>query len=247
MWKGKKVSVVFSTYNEKETIRDCIDRFFKTGFVDEVVAVDNNAISGTKQEILKTKAKYVHEPKQGIGFGYQRSLREATGDIIITTEVDGTYAPEDVIKLLAYSDDFEAVFGTRTTSIMIGKGANMGFAMKWANWFYAKIIEVLFGTANLTDVGCIYRLTSRKALDKLKDLKMDGRNSYNVDFMLHLIRNRIRFIEAPVNFLKRTGQSHGASNYWKATKVALGMMKFIIKHRLNFIKTGKKAKRIKPL
>ena len=184
--------------------------------------------------------------KIGIGFGYQRALREATGDIIIATEIDGTYVPEDVFKLLAYSDDFDAVFGTRTTAIMIGKGSNMGFAMKWSNWLFAKIIEILFGTVNLTDVGCLYRLTNRKTLDKLKDIRMDGRNSYAVDFMLHLIRNDIRFIEAPVNFLKRVGQSHGAANYWKAAKVALGMMRFIIKHRLNMIKTGRNAKRIIP-
>ena len=98
MWKGKKVSVVFSTYNEKKTIRKCIEGFFDTGLVDEVIAVDNNAIKGTKEEIKKTKAKYFHEPKQGIGAGYLRALNEATGDIIITTEVDGTYLPRDVIK-----------------------------------------------------------------------------------------------------------------------------------------------------
>ena len=237
MWQGKKVSVVFSTYNEKDTIRKCINEFFKTGVVDEVVAVDNNAVKGTKEEILKTKARYVHEPKQGIGYGYMRALREATGDIIITTEVDGTYVPRDVLKLLAYSEDFPVVCGTRTTSIMIGEGANMGFLMKWANWAYAKIIEVLFNTNNLTDVGCIYRLMNRKALDKIKNIEMDGKFSFNVDWMLYIIRNNLSFIEAPVHFKKRVGESFGASNYYKASKVAIGMMGVILKHRFNSIKS----------
>ncbi len=69
MWKGKKVSVVFSTYNEKESIRECIDDLFDTGYVDEVIAVDNNAVKGTKEEILKTKARYFHESRQGFGLG----------------------------------------------------------------------------------------------------------------------------------------------------------------------------------
>ena len=65
MWKNQKVSVAFSTYNEKDSIRKCIEECFKTGYVDEVIAVDNNAAKGTKEEILKTKAKYFLEEKQG--------------------------------------------------------------------------------------------------------------------------------------------------------------------------------------
>jgi glycosyltransferase involved in cell wall biosynthesis len=237
MWKGKKVSVVFSTYNEKETIRQQIEAFFETKVVDEVIVVDNNAIRGTREEVLKTKAKYFHEPRQGIGWGFQRALKEATGDLIITTEVDGTYVPRDIFKFLAYSEDFEVVLGTRTTSIMIGKGANMGFAMKWANWGFAKILEVLFGTSNLTDVGCIYRLITRRVYNKIKNSPMHKKNSYNIDFLLHIIRSRIPFIEIPVNFKKRVGQSHGAANTWKAFKVAVGMALVIVKHRFNIKKS----------
>ena len=236
MWNGKKVSVVFSTYNEKDTIRECINKFFATGVVDEVIAVDNNAKKGTREEIFKTKAKYFHEPKQGIGNGYQRAMREATGDLIITTEVDGTYEPRDVLKLLAYSDDFELVCGTRTTSIMIGEGANMGFSMKWANWIYAKMIEVLFGTNNITDVGCLYRLMSRKALNKVKNIPMDGKNSFNVDWMIYMIRKKVHFIEVPVNFKRRVGESMGAGNFWKTARVALEMAVVITKHRFNLIR-----------
>src|SRR3989338_9928394 len=124
MWKKQKVSVVFSTYNEKDSVRKCINDLFKTKYVDEVVAVDNNATTGTKEEILKTKAKYFLEPRQGFGWGYRRALHESTGDLIIMIEPDGTFAPNDVMKFLAYSDNFDVVFGTRTTSIMIGDGAN---------------------------------------------------------------------------------------------------------------------------
>jgi len=236
MWNGKKVSLVFSTYNEKDTIRQVIEDAFATGVVDEVIAVDNNAIKGTKEEILKTKAKYVHEPRQGIGNGYQRALREATGDLIITIEPDGTYESKDVLKLLAYSDDFPVVVGTRTTSIMIGEGANMGFAMKWANWAFAKTMEVLWNTTTLTDVGCLYRLMNRKAYEKIKNYKIDGKNSYTVDWMLHLIRNRVPFMELPVKFKARVGESHGAGTTWKAAKVAMGMFLVIVRHRFNLKK-----------
>jgi len=236
MWKGKKVSAVFSTYNEKESIRKCIEDLFKTGVVDEVIAVDNNAKKGTKEEIFKTKAKYFLETKQGFGNGYQRALKEATGDLIIMTEPDGTFVANDIFKLLAYCDDFDVVFGTRTTSILIGEGANMGFFMKWGNWAVAKMIEVLFGTTTLTDVGCTLRLIKRKALKKIEKKFVITKSEFNPDMMLQVIRNNIKFIEVPINYLKRVGRSSVTGNRFVAVILGFKMIYLILKHRLGIIK-----------
>jgi len=240
MWKNKKVSVVFSTYNEKESIRECINALFDTRYVDEVIAVDNNAAKGTKEEILKTKAKYFYEPKQGFGWGYRRALYESTGDIIIMIEPDGTFDSNDVIKFLAYSDDFDVVFGTRTTSIMIGEGANMGWFLKWGNYFVAKFIEILFNTSHLSDVGCTYRLISRKVYKKIKRKFIITGNEFNPDMMLQIIRNKIKYIEIPVNYLKRVGVSSVTGRLSKVIIVGLKMMVTILKHRFNIINKKEK-------
>lgn len=238
MWKGKKVSVVFSTYRDLRTIRSCIEGLFKTKVVDEVVAVDNNAEEGTKEEIKKTRAKYFLEKRQGLGYGFRRALKEATGDIIITIEVDGTYLPRDILKLLAYSDDFDVVCGTRTASLLIREGSEMGSLTRWSNVIYAKLIEVLFNTSHLTDVGCIYRLIKRDAYEKIRRQRMDGGWAFNLDWMLHIIRKRIRFIEIPLNFLPREGQAVGAGkSKLKAAQIAIRMFLIIVKHRLNIIKS----------
>lgn len=236
MWKDKKVSVIFSTYNEKESIRKCIDDLFDTGYVDEVIAVDNNAVKGTKEEILKTKAKYVHEPKQGFGWGYRRGLYESTGDWIIMIEPDGTFVAKDILKFFAYADQFDVVFGTRTTSILIGSGANMGAVMKWANWFVAKLIEVLFDTTQLTDVGCTYRLIKRSAYEKIRKSFTIGKNEFNPDMMLQIIRHRIKFIEIPINYNERVGQSSVTGSKFKAAILAIKMTFLILKHRFGIIK-----------
>lgn len=236
MWKRNKVSVVFSTYNEKDSIREFIDGLFDTGYVDEVIAVDNNATPGTKEEILKTKAKYFLETKQGFGNGYQRALKEATGDILIMSEPDGTFLANDILKLLAYSDDFDVVFGTRTTSVLIGEGANMGFLMKWANWAYGKIVEFIFDTVQLTDVGCTYRLIKRKDYKRIKNKFVVGGSEFNLDMMLQIIRNNIKFIEIPVGYKKRVGESSVTGSKFKATIVAIKMMILIFKHKFGIIK-----------
>jgi len=236
MWKNKKVSVVFSTYNEKDSVREFIDALFKTGFVDEVIAVDNNSIEGTKKEIMKTKAKYFHEPKQGFGWGYRRALYEAKGDLIIMSEPDGTFDPNDVIKFLAYSDDFPVVFGTRTTQIMIGDGANMGWFLKWGNFAVAKIVEFMFGTNFLSDVGCTYRLINRKAYEKIKNKFIITGMEFNPDMMLQIIKNDIKFIEIPVNYLQRVGISSATGDFKKTFIIGLKMLLLIFKHRLKIIK-----------
>ena len=43
MWRGKKVAVIFPTYNEKDSIREAVLGYFATGFADEVIVVNNNA------------------------------------------------------------------------------------------------------------------------------------------------------------------------------------------------------------
>jgi len=97
MWNGRTGSVVLGTYAERASIREVVNGFFATGVVDEVLVVNNNAEPGTKEEVDKTKARQVFEPKQGYGHAYQRGLAEATGDLLVLAEPDGTFLPGDIV------------------------------------------------------------------------------------------------------------------------------------------------------
>lgn len=235
MWKGKKVSLVFSTYNEKESINESINEFFGTGYVDEIIVVNNNAAVGTDEEVKKTKAKLFHEAKQGYGYGYQRALKEATGDLIIISEPDGTFVGNDVLKMLSYSDDFDVVFGTRTSSSLIGKGANMGLFLKYGNFFIAKLIELLFNTRQLTDAGCTMRLIKRDAYETIKDNFTVGASHFGPEMMILVILSKSKFIEIPINYRKRIGESSVTGSFWKAFKLGWVMMALVLKYRVKSI------------
>src|SRR5947209_15723812 len=163
MWNGKRLSVVLMTYAERDSIREVIESFLATGVVDEVLVVDNNAQPGTREEVAKTPARLVHEPLQGYGHAIRRGLIEARGELIVLAEPDGTFLPKDITKLLVYADQCDVVFGTRTTVELIWAGANMPRPLRWGNWAVAKLIEVLFNTSHLSDVGCTYRLLRKDA------------------------------------------------------------------------------------
>jgi len=234
MWKNQTVSVVFSTYNEKDSIKQQIEDCFATGLVDEVIVVNNNAAAGTAEEVAKTRARMIYEKRQGYGYGYQAGLREAKSDIVIMSEPDGTYDHKrDTIKLLTYSDDFPIVFGTRTTQALILEGANMGFALKWGNVWVAKLIEVLFMTTELSDVGCTKRLMKRTALQKMIPYFSVGGNYFGPEIMMLAALLKIPFVEIPVHYQARIGQSRGAANFKKAFRIAFFMILLIFSYRIS--------------
>jgi glycosyltransferase involved in cell wall biosynthesis len=166
-----------------------------------------------------------------------RGLNESTGDIIVMAEADGTFQPKDIEKLLSYSDEFDAVLGTRTSRSAIYSGAFMPFPVRFANWLWAKFIEVLFNGPVLTDVGCTYKLLSREALEVVKPLfsisKGDGK--FSPELMIWLLKKDIKTIEVPVIYKQRVGQSMYTGSIWKAAKLGFRMIPLIIKYRFKKI------------
>jgi glycosyltransferase involved in cell wall biosynthesis len=232
MWREKTVSVVLMTFAERMSIRHVIDGFFETGLVDEVLVVDNNAEHGTVEEVERTDARLVSEPEQGYGHAIRRGLLEASGDLIVLAEPDGTFLPSDLTKLLAYSSECGAVFGTRTTRELIWRGANMGFFLKWGNWAVAKLIELLFNTSHLSDVGCTYRLFHRELAHELAASMRVGGSHAGPELLLLTIASRTRFVEIPVNYLPRVGTSSVTGDLLTAGRLGLQMIGLILAFRL---------------
>jgi SAM-dependent methyltransferase len=231
---------VLGTYAEKDSIREVVDGFFDTGFVDEVVVVNNNAEPGTAEEVAKTAARQVFEPKQGYGHAYRRGLAEARGDLLVLSEPDGTFLPRDLVKLLAYSDDCDAVFGTRTTREMIWTGANMGLLLKWGNWATGKLVEALFNTSHLSDVGCTYRLITRETLEAIQPHFRVGGSHFGPELMMLVITSGARVVEVPVNYLPRVGESSVTGDLGKAIRLGVHMNAYILAFRLRALRTGRR-------
>jgi len=232
MWNGKRVSVILPTFNEKDSIRESILGHFATGFVDEVIVVNNNAAPGTSDEVRGTGAIEVIEPRQGYGWACRKGLELATGDYLIISEPDGTFEPKDVIKLLAYSEDFEYVLGTRTTREFIWAGANMGLFLKWGNWAVAKWMELLFNCSILTDVGCTLRLISKDALERVKGAFSVGGSHFGPQLTLLVIASGVRFTEISVNYRPRVGTSSVTGSFRKAFALGLRMIAMITGFRV---------------
>jgi len=232
MWQSARVSVVFPTYNERDSIYEAIQEFLASGYVDEVVVVNNNAAPGTDEEVQRTTARLVHEPRQGYGWAIRRGFKEATGDLIVVAEPDGTFRGHDVVKLLSFSDDFDVVYGSRTYRQFIWTGANMGLFLRWGNWAVAKLMELLFNGTNLTDVGCTMRLIKRGALNQLEPHFRVGGSFFGPEMMLLSLMSGQAMVQIPVNYTKRVGTSSVTGNPIKAVRLGLRMIALILEYRL---------------
>ncbi len=232
MWRDQKVSVIFPTYNEKDSIREAIDDFFSCEHVDEIIVVNNNAAEGTDEEVKLTSATLVYEEEQGYGHAIWKGLQEATGDLLIIAEPDGTFSGNDVYKILAYSDDVPVVFGTRTSQQFVWEGANMGFLIKFGNWAVGKLMEFLFNTTILTDVGCSMRLLRREVYEDIRSQFTVGGSAFGPQLMLLVILNGYIFTEIPVNYKKRVGTSSVTGSLPRAILLGIEMTLMILKYRV---------------
>ena len=231
MWEGQRVSVVLMTYAERDSIRSVIHGFYETGVVDEVLVVNNNAQDGTVEEVEKTPPARCSRPRQGYGHASRRGLQEAQGDLIVLAEPDGTFLPSDIFKLLVFSEHCDAVFGTRTTRELIWHGANMEWFLRWGNWAVAKLIEALFNTSHLSDVGCSYRLFRRDLALTIAEQMQIGGNHAGPEMMLLTVTSGARFVEIPVNYLPRVGTSSATGRPLTAIAIGIRMIGLILRFR----------------
>jgi glycosyltransferase involved in cell wall biosynthesis len=232
MWHGRTVSVVLPTYNERDSIRRSIEDILALGVVDEVLVINNNAAAGTSEEVAQTPAREIHEVLQGYGHAIRRGFQEAAGDLIVVSEPDGTFLGRDILKLLAYADDFDVVYGSRTARMFIWRGANMGLFLRWGNWAVAKLMEFLFNATNLTDVGCTMRLIHRQALREIEPQMTIGGSAFGPEMMILTLLQGQKVIQIPVNYLPRVGESSVTGDVRTAFWLGVAMIGLVLRYRL---------------
>ena len=241
------ICMVIPAYNEELSIEKVVRDFINQEFIDDVIVIDNHSTDNTADIAEKCGAKVVRRQKNfGLGHSFATGLIEGLktkANIIATTEADGTYNAYDIEKFIPYLDNSDMVIGSRKVQILTERGNQNRIMYVWGNYFLAKLIQLKYfsahhlGIANLSDVGCVYRLTRREALEKIKDELIDPKTEDakgGIAFALHLtmlsIENDLKFVEIPVTYNKRIGESKMMTNKTMVgIKVGLKFLGFILK------------------
>jgi glycosyltransferase involved in cell wall biosynthesis len=93
MYKGRRVSLVLPTYNEKDSIRKVIQDFEELRVVDEILVINNNAAEGTSEEVRHTS------DLSDVGCTYRLIRREALVEMLPTFRVRSNFfGPEMMVR-----------------------------------------------------------------------------------------------------------------------------------------------------
>ncbi len=231
LWNGRSIALILPTYNEKDSIADVISRFEALGVVDDILVINNNATVGTSAQVATTSARELFEPVQGYGAAIRRGLTEVDADLVCICEPDGTFNPEDLYKLLAYTGDCGFVIGSRTVSNFIWVGANMGFVLQWGNWIVAKITEVIYNSNYLSDVGCTFRVLSRECIDGISSGFTQDGSAFGLEMLLLAIIRRTKVVQIPINYHPRVGHSSVTGHLGESLVLGFQMIRMVFSMR----------------
>jgi glycosyltransferase involved in cell wall biosynthesis len=175
----KKLSVLIPVYNEKDTIKTCVETVLNAniGNLDlEVIISDNNSYDGTK-EILKSlndhRIKVLYRKiNNGKGANIKNALKEANGDLILFQDGDLEYSPNDYKDLLEpfYTYNADVVYGSRLTR---ARATNIvGFPNYIANILVTFLTNLLFNKI-FTDIATGYKVFKKEIIKNL-EITSDG-------------------------------------------------------------------------
>ena len=243
-----KICVIIPAYNEENSIAEVIRDFQKQKFVKNIIVIDNHSSDDTVS-ISKKLGVTVIEKNQNKGYahsvllGFKESLK-TDANAILFTESDGTYNGYDVEKMSSYLVNVDMVLGSRYTQVLSEKCNQNSIMHIWGNIFLAKLIQIKYfslkhlGAANLTDVGCGMRLIRRNCLEDIIPYLSKNNSEHPIAsdaIQIHMtmltIEMNFRFIEVPISFNKRKGNSKLRSDeFFRGIHWGLKFLWFIMFH-----------------
>ena len=222
-----KVSFVIPALNEEgivgKTIRSIpVKQIEDEGYDVEIIVVNNNSTDNTENEAREAGATVYLEMKRGYGNAYKRGFKEATGDIIVMGDADGTFPLEQSLdfinKIVDEKCDF--VIGSRFDG-EIEDGAMPALHQYIGNPMLTKMLNILF-KCDYSDTHCGMRAFTKDAKDKM-NLTADGME-FAIEMVIEAAQKDLKICEIPIVYHKRGGGEAKLSSFsdgWRHIKYML--------------------------
>ena len=122
--------------------------------------------------------------------------------------------------------------GSRTVATFIWDGANMGWFLRWGNWAVAKLVEVLYNTSSLSDVGCTFRVMTKEHGERVLARSTEPGSAFGLEMLLLSAILRTRMVQVPVNYHPRVGVSSVTGDFRTTLGLGLDMIGHVLRMRL---------------
>ena len=231
----KKLSVLIPVYNEKNTIKECLEAVLKAdiGSLDlEVIISDNNSVDGTKEILSKVKDPRVkilfRESNNGKGANIKNALKEADGDLILFQDGDLEYSPNDYVNLLDPFFKFNAdvVYGSRLTR---AKATSIvGFPNYIGNILFTFFTNLLFNKI-FTDIATGYKVFKKDVIKNLEIISDGFEIEPEITAKLSRDKN-IKIFEVPITINSRGYKDGKKVKWWHFFTYIYSIVKWRIKN-----------------
>jgi len=127
------------------------------------------------------------------GAAVQRSLPAAKGDLIAVVPSDPAYAPGEIRRLIAFGNDFDAVFGDRQSEMWLASLRVSGALAKW--------VGSLFDSKHtLNDVGSRMWVMRRDALEEVRAAFREQGNELPLEALILVLGRGFRIMQVPISY-----------------------------------------------
>jgi glycosyltransferase involved in cell wall biosynthesis len=214
-----KLSIVIPVYNEKNFIREIVERVRKVSLQDvekEIIIVDDFSTDGTRDilqrdmEPLVSKVIY-REKNQGKGAALRAGFQQVTGDIVIIQDSDLEYNPAEYPKLIQPILDNQAdvVYGSR----FIGSEPHrVLYFWHYVGNKFLTLLSNMFTNLNLTDMETCYKVFRTEVLDSVKIEQ--NRFGFEPEITAKVSRGNWRIYEVGIAYFGRN-YAEGKKINWK--------------------------------
>jgi len=200
------VSVVIPAYNEAahvaEQVRAVQEVMARTGWVYEVIVVDDGSTDGTAEKAAQVAGVRVLRRKRNRGYGaaLKLGISVARYGWILITDADGTYPVEAIPLLLAASVDTDMVVGAR-----IGQSVHIPLIRRPPKAFLRLLASYLAGQP-LPDINSGLRLMRADLVRRYEHLLPSG-FSFTTTITLAAACNDHSVEYLPIDYHARLGSS----------------------------------------
>ncbi|MCE9582022.1 MAG: glycosyltransferase family 2 protein [Planctomycetes bacterium] len=205
---GHKVTIVLPTRNEGGGVVKVIEQV--RPYADEILVVDGHSTDDTRA-LAAAGARVVLDGGRGKGDGIRTALREATSEVVLFFDADGSHEPRDIPNVLAPLSlgHADLVIASRAA------GGSDEFQMdvehafrQWGSAFATWMVNVRW-RARLTDILNGFRAGYR---EKLLSLHLNSTHfDIETEMVMKALKKGLRVVEVP---------SHEYERAWGKSKLA---------------------------
>ncbi|WP_341217028.1 glycosyltransferase family 2 protein [uncultured Wocania sp.] len=224
-----KINVIIPAYNEADSISHVIKDI--PSIAEEVIVVSNNSSDATEENAKKAGATVLKENKRGYGYACLKGMdyisnKKDKPDIIVFLDGDYSDYPEELEKIVApiIKDDVDFVIGARVKRLR--EKGSMTMPQIFGNWLATFLMKLMFN-AKFSDLGPFRAIK----YNKLLALKMEDKTyGWTVEMQLKALKQKLSYVEVPVNYRNRIGVSKVSGTVKGAIFAGIKILAWIFKY-----------------